>query len=117
MKTTKIVRYSILPISDNQRFREFPIKVDFERQYFMRSEMYFKILSDRARDDRKHDETECKNRNRTSIEAHMSEKKIYDRHQNGYLRKPSGNQGSAQLIHSPENLQRKLLDTSKHKTC
>jgi hypothetical protein len=116
METAEIVRHSVLPVYFDKILGKFPIKFYLERQNSLRSEMYFKILSDRARHHRKHDETESQDRKRTSVESHMSEKDIHYRDKDGYLRKSRSDQCPAQLIHPPENLQRKLLDASEHKT-
>ena len=114
METAEIIRYSVLSVSLNDILGEFPVEFDGERQDPLRSEMDLYILSDRACDDGKHDAAECYDGNRASVERHILEDEEDDRHKDSDLRKPCGDQGPAQLVHPPEDLERQLLDSRKH---
>ena len=114
METTQIIGHSILPISYDDIFGEFPIEFYGKRKDSFGTIMYFEILSYRACDNGKHDTAECDQGNRTAIECHMLEDEKHDRHKDSNLRKSSSDKRPAQLIHPPENLKRKLLDSCKH---
>lgn len=85
MKTTEIVRHPILPVSNDNIFGKFSIKLYLEWQNFSRPKMDFNILSDRTSDNGKHNTTKCYQRNGTTIEGHFFENKENHRHQNSNL--------------------------------
>ncbi len=106
MKTTEIIRHTILSVTLDDIFGKFSIELDLELEQFVCTEMYLYVLSDRTRNDGKHNTTESNDRNCCPIECHILENKEYSRDQDSYLRKPSNNQRSAQFFHFPKNLKR-----------
>ncbi len=116
METTEIIGNSILPITFDDILGKFSIELYLQRKQFIGTDMDLDILSYRARNDRKHNATESDERNRCPIKRHILENKEYYRDQDSNLRKSSNDQRSAQLIHSSEYLQRKLLDSRIHET-